>query len=165
MVGTAKLGRASDVPADGTMTRWLVCRVGSRLCALPIECLVETMRPLPVERMAHAPPFVEGLSIIRGEPVPVVDAGTLFGDPRGQGQRVVTIKAGGRIVALRVGTVVGLRSMPPSASLALPPLLRAANADMIKGIGMLDAELLLFLEAARLYPDIAGDGDLEGAQR
>ena len=45
------------------------------LAALPLEHVVETMRPLPVEPLGDAPRFILGLSIVRGEPIPVVDVG------------------------------------------------------------------------------------------
>ncbi|HVZ36331.1 MAG TPA: chemotaxis protein CheW, partial [Polyangiaceae bacterium] len=58
----------------------LVCRVRARLCALPVTQVVETLRPLPAERLAGMPAFVTGVGMIRGEPVPIVDPGLLLGD-------------------------------------------------------------------------------------
>jgi purine-binding chemotaxis protein CheW len=57
----------------------LLCRVRERLCALPLAHVVETMRPLPIEPLGGMPGFVQGIAIIRGAPVPVVDAGALLG--------------------------------------------------------------------------------------
>ena len=51
----------------------LVCRVATRICALPVGVVIETLRPLPLEPIAGAPAFVTGPAIIRGEPVPVVE--------------------------------------------------------------------------------------------
>jgi hypothetical protein len=50
----------------GKRSSWLLCRAGNLLCALPIEHVIEIMRPLPVEQIAGAPHYVRGLSIIRG---------------------------------------------------------------------------------------------------
>jgi len=57
----------------------LLFRIGGRLCALRLESVLETMRPLPVEPMAGTPPFVLGISIVRGVAMPVVDPARLFG--------------------------------------------------------------------------------------
>jgi purine-binding chemotaxis protein CheW len=132
---------------------WVVCRTGPHLCALPLENVVETMRPLPVERIARAPRFVRGLSIIRGVPLPIVDTGSLFGESHSEPQRLVTVRVGDRLIALGVDSVLGVRSISGSASTALPPLLRDADGDVVSAIGILDAELLLFLQTARILPD------------
>ena len=131
----------------------LVCRIDGVLCALPVEHVVETMRPLPVEPLAGAPAFVRGLSIIRGAPVPVVDAASLLGSPDTQPTRFVMVKAGARRVALAVSDVIGVRALAPEKLQALPPLLREAAADIVTSIGALDDELLLVLRSARLVPD------------
>jgi hypothetical protein len=51
---------------------WLISRVQSRLCALALESVLETMRPLPIEPLAGVPEFVRGLPVIRGTPLPVI---------------------------------------------------------------------------------------------
>jgi purine-binding chemotaxis protein CheW len=131
----------------------LFCRVNARLCALPLESVVETTRPLPCETVAGAPEFVLGLSVIRGAPVPVVDAGLLLGGKRSSPSRFVVLKVGERRVALAVETVVGVRSMASVALEDLPPLVRSIDSEMFVAIGALDAELLLVLTGGRIVPE------------
>jgi purine-binding chemotaxis protein CheW len=140
----------------------LFCRVDARLCALPLESIVETTRPLPCETLAGTPAFVLGLSVIRGAPVPVVDAGRLLSGRRSSPSRFVVLRIGERRIALAVEAVVGVRSMNRSALQDLPPLVRTADADAITAVGALDAELLLVLTAARIIPDdllVSMDGE------
>lgn len=113
------------------------------------------MRPLPVTRMLGTPRFVRGVSIIRGEPVPVVDLRLLLeNDERSAaGDRFVTITTGERRAALAVDTVVGLRDLDPTLTQELPPLLHNIDADLIEAIGRSDAQLLLVLRATRLVPE------------
>lgn len=132
----------------------LLCRLRSRLCALPLESVAEIMRPMPVTAVAGAPGFVRGMSLIRGSAVPVVDAGMLLGaeeppDPT----RFVTLNVRKRQVALAVEQVVGIRGLAAVSLQDLPPLLREANADLVRAIGTLDRELLLVLQTARVVPD------------
>lgn len=141
---------------DGSpaMGRALVCRVGGLLCALPFEQVVESMRPLPVESLPGAPPFVRGLSMIRGVPVPVVDLAAALGtgnftDPT----RFVSIRVGQRHVALAVEGVLGVRDLPASSLRELPPLLGEAGAGVIAAIGALDSAFLLVVQAARIVPE------------
>ncbi len=151
-------GQALADTVEGNL--WLLCRLDNRLCALPLEQVVEIMRPLPVEPLAAAPPFVRGLSIIRGTPVPVVgtpvpvvDVALLLGAPRNRSTRYVTIRAGARHVAIEVGEVLGVRVLPLEKLQAVPPLFREATADVVSAIGAADDQLLLVLRSARLVPD------------
>jgi len=131
---------------------WLLCRAGRHLCALPLDRVAETMRPLPIQPLAAAPPFVRGLCVHRGTPVPVVDAGMLLGQSDARAERLVVIRTGDRMVALAVADIVGVRPLT-SASQALPPLLREAASAAVSAIGVLDEELLLVLGTARIVPD------------
>ncbi|MGH3087763.1 MAG: chemotaxis protein CheW [Rubrobacteraceae bacterium] len=112
------------------------------------------MRPLPLEALAGMPPFVLGLSIIRGAATPVVDAGKLLGtDETPPPARFLTLKVGERRVALAVDAVVGVRDLAAQALEDLPPLLHEAGADVVSAIGTLDSGLLLLLRSARVVPE------------
>jgi len=138
---------------NGVNQELLLCRVGERLCALPLEHVIETMRPLPVVALAGAPGFVRGLSIVRGAPVPVVTAAALLGDVEPRPFRFVIVRADGRQFAMAVEAVLGVKAIPKESLHDLAPLLRDAGSDLITAIGALDAELLLVLRSARIVPD------------
>jgi purine-binding chemotaxis protein CheW len=143
---------ATAADGDGR-TSWLLCRAGTHLCAIPLEHVIEIMRVLPIEVIAGAPPYVRGLSIIRGSAVPVVDAGLLLGDHATKSERLVAIRSGSRTIALATDAVLGIRAIGAQALHDLPPLLRDAASETIAAIGTLDAELLFFLRAARIVPE------------
>jgi purine-binding chemotaxis protein CheW len=131
----------------------LLCRLQSHLLAFPIENVIETMRPLAVEPLAGAPPFVRGVAVVRGAPLPVVDASLLVAGREGPIGRFVSMRVGQRQVVLAVEAVLGIRSIPPASMQALPPLLRDCGTDLVASIGRLDGELLLALSGARLVPE------------
>jgi purine-binding chemotaxis protein CheW len=141
--------------------RFLLCRVGSRIVALDIRDVLETMRRLPIAPLTGAPPFVLGLAVVRGLPIPVVDADRLLGSSvssstpliSASAARFVSLKLGLRSAALAVDAVLEIRALPAGMLTNIPPLLREAGAGLVSGIGALDAKLLLVLEAARLVPD------------
>ena len=150
-----------DGPFQGSA---LVCRARTRLCALPLVHVVETMRPLPITPLAGAPPFVRGLSVIRGVPVPVVDLGALLsGSEPASPMRFVTLRLEDRCVALAVEGVLGIQELPGTLR-SLPPLLAEASAEALSSVGTLDAELLLVLETARLMVDPIGPGLAESSR-
>jgi purine-binding chemotaxis protein CheW len=141
--------------------RFLLCRIGSRIGALALKDVRETMRPLPIEALMGTPPFILGVAIIRGFPTPVVDAARLVGPPTlpsmpatpPSAARFVSLKIGERTAALAVDAVLDVRSLPADMLSSIPPLMLGSDAQLVSVIGSLDAKLLLVLEAARLVPD------------
>jgi purine-binding chemotaxis protein CheW len=116
--------------------------------------VIETMRPLPIEGIAGMPPFVRGLAVIRGAPVPVVDLAVLVGATETRAcTRFVLLRLDNRRVALAVSAVVGVRDLGAASLEEMPPVLRGANAEMVEAIGTLDAELLVVLRASRVLPE------------
>lgn len=134
----------------------LLVRAGARLCALPVACVVETMRPLPASPLAGAPPFVRGVAIVRGEPVPVVDLAAFVGGAGAseRATRWVTVRAGRRDAALAVAAVVGVAELDPRGGRS-EPLVGDACAGAIASLRARDDDLLVVLDAARIVPDAA----------
>jgi purine-binding chemotaxis protein CheW len=125
-------------------------------CALPIGHVIETTRPLPVEPIGGASgalALVDGVAMIRGAAVPVVDARKLLGIPGAVATRFVIVRAASRRVALAVDAVLDVRRIEADALQGLPPLLRGAQRELVSAIGALDDELLIVLDSARVLPD------------
>ncbi len=131
----------------------VVFRVERCLCAIPLESVVETMRPLPIERLATPPEFVLGVAIVRGAPLPVVDLGRLLGGQDARPTRFMIVRTGSKQIALTVGDVLGVHRIPVESLQELPSLLRNAGSDAVSSIGALDSELLFVLRATRILPD------------
>lgn len=137
----------------------LLVRVGARLYALPVEYVVETMRPLACEHIASAPAYVRGASIVRGTSIPIVDLGELLGDTAETTRaRLVTLRVDAeRCVGLLVDEVLGLRDRQSIPAHALPPLLQSADAHTVEELGTLDGQLLTVLQAGNLIPSDVWD--------
>lgn len=144
-----------------TTASFLICRDDRRLCAFALADVVETMRPLPLETLPGMPPFLLGVSLIRGSMLPVIQLASLFGGGEaGAGlthsrtySRYITLRLGRRCVAVAVQEVLGVRLLDNHALAGMPELLREVGADTISAIGVLDTELLLVLKAAHLIPE------------
>lgn len=132
---------------------WLMCRIGDRLLAVPLGCVIETMRPLARQDVSGVPEFILGVSLIRGVAVPVIDVAAVLGTPGGPIDRLVTITLDDRVVALAVGAVLGLRTLDEAILHDVPPLLGAVDQNVLAAIGTLDSGLLLVLGTARLVSD------------
>ncbi|HTV87439.1 MAG TPA: chemotaxis protein CheW [Stellaceae bacterium] len=130
----------------------LLCRIADLHCAIPGARVSEVMRAPAIEPLAGMPAFVLGLSIIRGMPVPVIDAHSLLNAAASRAAYVIVLDVGGRAVALAVDEIIGLRRIAGDALAPLPPLLRNVANDAVAAIRVCDGELLLLLDTARLVP-------------
>jgi purine-binding chemotaxis protein CheW len=132
----------------------IIVGLNSCVCAVPLTHVIETMRPLPVEPISGVPSFVQGISIIRGIPTPVVDLGAILGTPGERAERFVTLRVGDKQVALSVNAVLGVRDLDAIMTMReLPPLLQRASKDVVETIGTLDEQVLMVLRAGWELPD------------
>jgi purine-binding chemotaxis protein CheW len=128
----------------------LIARVGPLTCAIPIEHVIETMRPLPVEPIGTGAAYVLGVAIIRGAPTLAVSLAKLLEVVGEAPTRFIVVRSGDRRVAFAVDAVVEVRDI--AATDRLPPLIRA---DAIRAIAAADRELVVVLEAARaIAPEV-----------
>ncbi|WP_229783259.1 chemotaxis protein CheW [Pilimelia anulata] len=141
--------------------RALLFRAGPLLCGLPLEDVVETMRPLPVRPLADLPPYAAGITVVRGAPVPVLDAATLLGGAAGPVSRFIAVRADPGPVVLATGEVLGVDEgggeAADRAGADRAGMDRAAAGPGVGGIRTHDAEPLLLLRGATLVPDAVWD--------
>lgn len=129
----------------------LVVKARGWSCAVALTDVVETMRPLPVSRVAGLPDFVAGVAVVRGAAVPVVDLGRLLGSGAEiPPTRFVTARAGGRTIALAVDEVRGIRQLEPGR---LDALAAPVRASLIDAVGVTGGELLMVVRAGRILSD------------
>lgn len=143
-----------DASADAEQrSHRLLCRAGTHLWAVPLSEVLEVMRALPIKPVTGGPPCIVGLSIIRGVPRPVVDIGMMISGKATRIERLVSVRTGGRTVALAAEAVAGIWSTEKHKLEPLPPLLREVATDVIAAIGTLDAELLFLLRDTSIVPE------------
>jgi purine-binding chemotaxis protein CheW len=147
------MARRSEETKEALRRRFVLVVSQGRYYALPLENVAETMRPLPVDAVLGAPPFLQGLSIIRGNPTPVIDLAMLIeGRPTERASRFVTLRNPSGPVALAVEEVVGIREFADAELAELPAVLTEVS-ERIRGLGRLDGNLLIILETFRLLPE------------
>lgn len=138
--------------AESAATSALVFRAGPMLCALRLDDVIETMRPLGTRPLAGTPAFVRGVTIVRGMPTPVVDVARLLGGERAEVCRFVAVRTEHGPVVFATGAVLGIRTTAPGDGSGHPELLGAAGR-LVAGVGTLDDEPVLLLQGMRVVPD------------
>jgi purine-binding chemotaxis protein CheW len=140
-------------PEEGTLS--VVFRAGSLLCALRLDEIIETMRPLATRPLAGAPPFVRGICVMRGVPTPVIDVARLLGGEQAAITRFLAVHTERGPVAFATGEVAGIRptSVDEPGAAGHTGLLTGASSRLVAGVSTIDAEPLLLLRSLRVVPD------------
>jgi purine-binding chemotaxis protein CheW len=133
----------------------VLVRSDNLFCALPLASVIETLRSPPITAIAGAPEWVQGVAVIRGATVVIVDLGILLGPGSAEIKqaRVVTLRVGARVVGLAVESIIGVREFDRTMLSEVPPLLLQAHPEVLTAIGLLDGELMLVLDGSRIITE------------
>ncbi|MBN9416671.1 hypothetical protein ABS71_21700 [bacterium SCN 62-11] len=136
--------------------KFLLCRLGTSWCALGLQGLGEVMRPQPVDPVAGLPEFVDGLAIIRGAPLPVINLPKLLcgsaSDACDQ-ERFVTAQSDGQQLALRVDEVAGIVPLDSDTWTRLPSLMDGLQSNHLSALGSHQGHLVMLLRRANLLSE------------
>ena len=146
-------GQASAHLDEGIGVVSLDFRAGPLLCALRLDEVVETMRPLETRALAGTPAFVRGITVMRGVPTPVIDVCRLLGGGTAEAERYVAVRTERGAMALATGEILGIRRVEAEADSGHPALLSGGGTRLIAGVGTLGADPLLLLQSMRAVPD------------
>jgi purine-binding chemotaxis protein CheW len=146
---------ATQASSSSTRLAVVLVRSGDLFCALPLASVIETLRSPPIRTITGAPEWVQGVAVIRGATVVVVDLGILLGAGSAEVKqaRLVTLRVGARVVGLAVESITGMREFDRTMLSEVPPLLLQAHPEVLTAIGLLDGELMLVLDGSRIITD------------
>ena len=126
---------------------------GGAKLAVEVHLVVEVMPDEPLSPLPAGPAFLEGLRVIRGRVLPVMDLGRRFGRASVAGRpetRVLWIELPRGPVGFRVERVGGLVKCPESSVLPTEGSLSGIPAAYVKGVVRRPEGTLLWLDPERL---------------
>lgn len=152
----------SRLPAEHESV--LLFQVGAAALALPLPCVEEILRPLPLEALPASAPGVLGCASVRGRRIPVVALAGRARKDEGRPTRWIHLRAGRRRLALAVDGVAGVLRLAPEALEALPPLLSELAPEEAASLRRDAPRLLALLRRGRVLQS-AQLATQEGAAR
>lgn len=145
--------------SDAAVSRLLLFRVGTLVCAADLDVVREILPRLETTRIPGAMPFVAGLVNVRGQLITVVEGWRALGQPEAQGRAetgtTILIAAGEhrRLLGLAVDEVVDLLTVPAGA---LEPREALAGVDpvLVRAVGRREGQAFVVLDTDALLAPV-----------
>ena len=133
----------------------VVFRLKGQTYALDIRQVLEITRPATVVAVPGAPWFVEGITNLRGQVIPVISLARRLGLEDGSGEsaasRALIVEAGGVRAGLLVDEVAEVLRVSQDSVKPPPSLVVGAEAAYLQGVVLAGEELVILLDAARIF--------------
>jgi purine-binding chemotaxis protein CheW len=137
--------------AAGTLLEFVHFRSGEQEYALGARFALEVLRAPELTPLPGAPPLLRGLTLLRGEVLPVVELAPLFGRPAPTFHGPVLVVGATRPeFGVRADAVEEVRLLARAALLPPPPTLGPEARVLVSGISR---EGVIVLEGAALLRD------------
>lgn len=120
---------------------------------IPILKVREIISLPPVTRMPQSPPYIEGVTNIRGSVIPIVNIkrlANLEGSEK-RGDKVIIVSSGRVSYGILVDDITGVINIDESL-IEPPEKVLNKTSEMIGGVIKLDSRILVLLDTSRLIP-------------
>jgi purine-binding chemotaxis protein CheW len=107
----------------------------------------------PITTVPHAPSFVEGITNLRGEVLPVIDLRKRFSLPAGETTketRIVNVEMDGTKVGMIVDAVTEVLRVAEEDIEPASPIVMTVDSAFITGIAKVDERLIILLDLAKV---------------
>ncbi len=139
---------------------------------IPITKVREIINLPEITRIPQSPPYLNGITNLRGSVIPVVDLKKLISVPASEagGTKVIVIASGRITFGLLVDGITGVISIDEGA-VESPENLPQGQGDQVEGVAKLDGRLIVLLDIKKLIPlddmslleDVAAEVGAEGS--
>jgi purine-binding chemotaxis protein CheW len=108
-----------------------------------------------ITHIPEGPPFIQGVTNLRGQIIAVIDLAKQFGlasrEELPDSARIVVTEVNGQTVGMMVDEVPGVLNLPGENIESTPELIQAKiKRDYIKGVGKIDKRLIVILDLGKV---------------
>jgi purine-binding chemotaxis protein CheW len=157
------LARPAEIPVlPGSQREMVRFRAAGQAYALESRFILEVMRAPEITLLPGAPPLLRGLTLLRGEVLPVVELAPLFGRSAANGTGPVLVVGTTRAeLGLRTDEVSEVTVLAATELLAAPASLEDEAGALVSGVspdGTLVLEGGALLDDGRLVFELSEEG-------
>ncbi|HLG73558.1 MAG TPA: chemotaxis protein CheW [Chloroflexota bacterium] len=138
-----------DPTPAGQEEQLVVFRLGEDYFAMLISSVNEIIRLQKITPVPKAPPFVEGVTNLRGRVIPVIDLRKRFGvepKPDGQMARIIVVEQGERLLGMMVDAVDEVLTVPSNTIEPVDEMVVSVDSQFLSGIVRLEDRLIIMLD-------------------
>jgi len=131
----------------------VVFRLNEEEFGVEITDVREIVKPRHITRLPHVEDYIEGVTNLRGEVIPVICLRKRFGIPKQedtQDTRIIIFEVDDNQVGFIVDAVTETLRLPEDAVEPPPSSIAGLRADYLAGVGKLDDRLLILLEVDKI---------------
>ncbi|MCX8061977.1 MAG: chemotaxis protein CheW [Anaerolineales bacterium] len=131
----------------------VIFELGGEQFGVEISAVESIVQLLPITHVPQAPPFVRGVTNLRGRVLPVLDLYTRFGlteQGETKEQRIVVVQCGGIEAGIIVDGVSEVITLDPTQVEPPPPLTRTAASEFVSGIAKLGERIVILLDLRKV---------------
>jgi purine-binding chemotaxis protein CheW len=139
-------------------TAYLSFRIGTEVFAASVAQIHEILELTRITRVPHAPPFMKGVTNLRGSVLPVIDTRAKFGFPQTPPTPdtsiiVLDITTSDKnfMLGALVDAVIEVFEMSPDALKPLPPFGSKYPAEFVTGMIQKDDGFVMLLDIGKVF--------------
>lgn len=131
----------------------VVFRLHNEEFGVEITDVREIVKPRHITRLPHVEEYIEGVTNLRGEVIPVINLRKRFGiqaQEDTQDTRIIMLEVNDSMVGFIVDAVTETLRLPEDAIDPPPSSIAGLRADYLAGVGKLENRLLILLEVDKI---------------
>ncbi len=135
-------------------TRVVTFLLSKNYYGIEISAVQTIIKPQSVCPVPFTPAYVEGLTNLRGQIVPIIDLRSRLGFPPAEinkDTRVIVISILNEWAGIRVDSVTGVTTLPADSIEPPSSIVSAAETNLLSGIARTDTNIILILDTQALF--------------
>lgn len=131
----------------------VIFELGAEYFGIDISLVEGINKMLEITKIPQSPPYLEGITNLRGSVLPVIDLPKRFGMPdqeRTNETRIMVANVDGLKIGMIVSAVSEVLTIEDNIIEPPPPMVSNINSEFIIGVAKIDKRLVILLDLAKV---------------